>query len=123
MISMAAVVRELVAAGVTGDALVAALTRIESSAIPLRTVNAERQARYRERRGCVDRDWQQIRVLVLSLYHDECAYCGAPRPSTVDHVIPVSKGGATDITNLVPCCSVCNSVKKDKSAKEFIACL
>jgi hypothetical protein len=45
----AAVVRELVAAGVTGDALVTACERIEAAATPLRSTGAERTARWRER--------------------------------------------------------------------------
>lgn len=49
----AAVIRELVAAGLTGDALVSACERIEAAHEPredrARRLNAERQARYRER--------------------------------------------------------------------------
>lgn len=49
MITMAAVVRELVAAGVTGDALVTAIERIEAASAPKRSAGAERTARWRER--------------------------------------------------------------------------
>lgn len=49
MIMMAVVIRELVAAGVTGDALVAACERIEAGSMPVRSVGAERTARWRER--------------------------------------------------------------------------
>lgn len=47
----AAVIRELVAAGVTGDALVAACERIEATAYPARTKGAERTARWRNRKA------------------------------------------------------------------------
>lgn len=33
---------------------------------------------------------------------------------TVDHKIPVSKGGTNAKTNLVICCRHCNSLKNDK---------
>jgi hypothetical protein len=47
---MAAVVRELMAAGLEGDALVAALERIEQSAPPSKTARQERNARYYDKR-------------------------------------------------------------------------
>lgn len=31
--------------------------------------------------------------------------------ATVDHVIPRSKGGTNQMSNLVPCCAECNSLK------------
>lgn len=46
----AAVIRELMAAGVTGDALVAACERIEATSYPARTKGAERTARWRNRK-------------------------------------------------------------------------
>lgn len=44
--SMAAVIRELVAAGLTGDALVAAVERIEAAQAPAKSKHAEAQRRY-----------------------------------------------------------------------------
>lgn len=49
MTVIAAALRELIAAGVTGDALVTAVERIESASQPRRTPGALRQQRYRER--------------------------------------------------------------------------
>jgi len=46
---IAAALRELMAAGVTGDALVEAVARIEAAQKPVRSSAAERQARYRQR--------------------------------------------------------------------------
>lgn len=40
-----------------------------------------------------------------------CACCGEQKPLTVDHVIPVSKGGGNDISNIQPLCKNCNSSK------------
>lgn len=48
---ISAILRELVAAGVTGDALVTAIERIEAASVPVRTSGAERQRRYRARRN------------------------------------------------------------------------
>jgi hypothetical protein len=48
---LSAVIRELIAAGVSGDALVAAVERIEAAAAPVKASGAERQARYRARKA------------------------------------------------------------------------
>lgn len=39
-----------------------------------------------------------------------CAYCDAPATS-IDHAIPISKGGADVLGNLLPSCQPCNSSK------------
>lgn len=53
-----------------------------------------------------------------------CFYCGTlldQKTVTRDHVVPISRGGSNDIDNIVPCCSSCNSKKKDKAIEEFCA--
>lgn len=54
-----------------------------------------------------DREWQAL----CREYNFCCARCGRRRRLTVDHVIPVSKGGSSDISNLQPLCRPCNSLK------------
>ncbi|GAC1375750.1 MAG: hypothetical protein NVSMB4_04140 [Acidimicrobiales bacterium] len=39
-----------------------------------------------------------------------CAYCTAP-PTSVDHVVPLSRGGTNWEGNLAPACRSCNSSK------------
>lgn len=44
-----------------------------------------------------------------------CHYCGArihPSELTMDHIVPVVRGGRSTRTNVVPCCKDCNSRKK-----------
>lgn len=46
-----------------------------------------------------------------------CQYCNIPLSrsvATIDHVIPVSKGGKTTFDNVVTACQPCNSLKGDK---------
>ena len=50
--------------------------------------------------------------------HFECQYCGAKEDLTFDHVIPRSRGGATDWTNIVAACAACNVRKDSKTARE-----
>ena len=45
----------------------------------------------------------------------ECAYCKKqvhPHSLTMDHVVPIIRGGRTTKGNVVPCCKDCNNKKK-----------
>ena len=46
-----------------------------------------------------------------------CHYCGqkfAPEELTMDHIIPLARGGMSTKNNLVPACKNCNNQKKEK---------
>ena len=65
----------------------------------------------------------EYRVIVHA-YRKKCAYCGKitrtnvsdhdPDLRTIDHVIPLSKGGEHSRTNVVPACRACNDLKGDQ---------
>lgn len=48
-----------------------------------------------------------------------CAYCGVEDKLTVDHVIPISRGGPDAPENVVPACKSCNSSKGAKTLDEW----
>jgi len=51
-----------------------------------------------------------------------CHYCGgkvAPRELTMDHVVPLSRGGKTTKGNVVACCKGCNTAKKQLLPMEW----
>jgi 5-methylcytosine-specific restriction endonuclease McrA len=53
-----------------------------------------------------------------------CHYCGrsfSPRQLTMDHIVPISRGGKTTKGNVVPCCKECNNAKKQLLALEWEA--
>ena len=53
---------------------------------------------------------------VLEEFGHRCAYClCGDQKLTMDHVIPVAKGGEHVRENIVPACKSCNSRKKDRS--------
>ena len=44
-----------------------------------------------------------------------CHYCQRPTPPkelTMDHIVPIARGGRTTRGNVVPCCKSCNNKKK-----------
>jgi 5-methylcytosine-specific restriction endonuclease McrA len=49
------------------------------------------------------------------LRQGRCGYCGQPTPPaalTMDHRVPLVRGGRSTRGNLVPACKACNSAKK-----------
>ncbi|UJP67160.1 HNH endonuclease [Mongoliitalea daihaiensis] len=49
---------------------------------------------------------------------NECQYCGSSKNLTIDHIVPKSKGGKTNWTNLITACNRCNVYKGDKSPEQ-----
>ncbi|MBU0479736.1 MAG: HNH endonuclease [Proteobacteria bacterium] len=61
--------------------------------------------------------WWQNRISA-----GKCEYCGKgvhPKELTMDHVIPLARGGRSEKNNLVPCCKECNSKKKSALPQEW----
>lgn len=53
-----------------------------------------------------------------------CVYCATrldQRTATLDHVVPLARGGAHDPGNLVVACAPCNRLKSDRLPFEFFA--
>jgi hypothetical protein len=59
------------------------------------------------------RRWRQIRETILRRDQYICQYCGQDA-DTVDHVIPISKGGNDLPDNLMAACKRCNYSKSDR---------
>lgn len=56
------------------------------------------------------KNWSKIRARILQRDARRCFYCG-DRATSVDHVIPASRGGSDRDDNLVACCWPCNQRK------------
>lgn len=52
---------------------------------------------------------------VDNLYGKPCVECGEPSDS-IDHIIPLSRGGTNDISNLQPMCLKCNIKKGNRTS-------
>lgn len=62
---------------------------------------------------------------IRQMYADQdglCAFCEAPLNGvySIDHMIPVSKGGGSSWDNVAIVCSPCNSSKRDKRLEDWI---
>ncbi len=56
------------------------------------------------------------------LSQGRCYYCGRKFPPsvlTMDHIVPISRGGRSVKSNLVPACQNCNFSKKHQLGFEF----
>ena len=77
----------------------------------------------------VKREREKARLLRKSDWWREqlrrgvCHYCGrdvGAEALTMDHVVPVARGGRSVRTNCVPCCKECNNSKRAQTPAEQI---
>lgn len=55
-----------------------------------------------------------------------CHYCGGqvpPAELTMDHIVPIARGGKSTKGNIVPACKTCNTTKKELLPMEWEAYL
>lgn len=57
---------------------------------------------------------------IAALLARPCAYCGRPSEH-VDHIVPICRGGTSDMSNLAAACARCNMRKGRQTAAEFTA--
>ena len=51
-----------------------------------------------------------------------CFYCGchaSPKELTMDHIVPIARGGNSTKSNVVPACKECNNKKKQLLPMEW----
>jgi DNA-binding transcriptional ArsR family regulator len=62
-----------------------------------------------------------VSAMVLRRDGHACVACSSAENLTMDHIIPVSKGGTSAYGNLQTLCSTCNSSKGTKDNDEWMA--
>lgn len=66
--------------------------------------------------------WWALRQAVLERDDYCCVYCGRRGGRlTLDHMLPVSRGGLSELSNLVTACVTCNSAKGTRTPQEWLA--
>lgn len=89
---------------------------------PFLDVTEEDERREREKA----RELRQSRWWKTRVAGGICHYCGrkvAPKELTLDHLVPVSRGGKSTKNNCVPACKDCNNKKKHLLPMEWKAYL
>lgn len=87
-----------------------------------RLSHPERDSKYRHKRRAMKRDNGTFLVTskeLRKMYLSSCIYCGSCESITVDHVIPLMRGGTHGIGNLAPACLSCNTSKGAKTVMEW----
>jgi len=65
---------------------------------------------------------KQTRQMVMSKYNCTCPICGKTIRDdelSIDHIVPLSRGGSNDLTNLRPTHQICNRMKNNNTDEEF----
>ena len=65
--------------------------------------------------GITTEEWEEI----VARFGGICAYCKIAPGTTMDHVVPLSHGGAHAPSNVVPACRKCNSSKHASTPEEW----
>lgn len=112
--------------------LVKAIDLMKTAGLPddliLRTVkqmalaDEEKKARARapSSRRRLPGNWEALRYEVFERDGYRCVYCSTEADSLeCDHVIPISRGGSSDISNLATACRPCNLSKSDMTPLEW----
>lgn len=65
-------------------------------------------------------DWKQC----LIYFNNSCAYCGTHEDDTKgvlekEHIVPLSKLGSFDVSNIIPACHTCNASKGNREMKSW----
>ena len=77
-----------------------------------RVSKAKRRMKIYENGGSFTaREWLEL----CETFDNQCVCCGNQGELTVDHIVPISKGGRNDIQNIQPLCLRCNLVKGTKT--------
>lgn len=66
---------------------------------------------------------RRYRLLALRGQNYRCRYCHgrlSTETATADHIVSFKEGGATERTNIVASCFVCNNAKGNMSYREFV---
>jgi 5-methylcytosine-specific restriction endonuclease McrA len=87
----------------------------DSHKTKIKIKNHHRRERVRNLEGTfTSQEWE----VLCNRYDNRCLRCGERRELSVDHVIPIVKGGTGYINNIQPLCRSCNS-KKGKRIIDF----
>jgi 5-methylcytosine-specific restriction protein A len=56
----------------------------------------------------------EVRIDIYRKHNFMCNECGSTKNRTIDHIVPISRGGKTTLDNLQLLCASCNAKKSNK---------
>jgi 5-methylcytosine-specific restriction endonuclease McrA/predicted nucleic acid-binding Zn ribbon protein len=84
--------------------------------LPWKNARDRRRALLAQGAGVVtSADWRKL----VARFDGCCAYCGQRCTPTMEHVVPLSRGGRHAIGNLIPACLKCNLSKNNRFIMEW----
>ena len=91
------------------------LARGARAYVPKRTRSAPRRAAppqiKRRERAMLKRHYREWYGQLAAAVGERCANCGAEEKLVLDHVIPIARGGRSQVENLQLLCAKCNRLK------------
>lgn len=79
-------------------------------------------ARTEDRSGWASRHVAaELRAELLAAANHQCAWCKSTERLEIDHIIPISRGGNGDRSNLQVLCRRCNRSKRTRTSAEHLA--
>ena len=99
--------------------------RLYTSRWAKRNAAYRKALRFRRRRQSMipPREMRALVTAVLAGDAHVCSYCGkgplVGKDLTIDHIVPLTRGGRNERGNLCVACATCNSRKGKKTAEEF----
>lgn len=89
----------------------------EANPESVRAHENQKRARQRQAEGRVTAsEWESV----LDWFDRCCAYCGARGDLEMEHVTPLSRGGAHSADNVVPACRACNAKKYNRGILSMV---
>jgi 5-methylcytosine-specific restriction endonuclease McrA len=98
---------------------------------PWKLLNNNLKLKYRElyEAGILKPISKKVYLETINLLEGLCYYCAkemifekgcSPDKATIDHMLPITRGGTNDASNLVPACHACNSKKGIMTSEEYL---
>lgn len=82
-------------------------------------VRANTRSYASRRRGALGKFSSKDFIKLKNNLLGKCGYCGDNEADTIDHILPLSRGGTNWVGNIMPACGSCNYSKQCKTVAEW----
>lgn len=86
----------------------------------VRELSRKRRAR---KRNAINSNTSSVNAFeiqkIINYFNHSCSYCGSKDNQSIDHMVPLARGGIHELSNLIPACKKCNSSKCASSVEQW----